>query len=108
MLFTCFSHIVFKVILNIILDILHGEQVESCDINICCRHVAEAAPPHSHFIPMVLQSDIRKQFTGFECDQMRKLENPPQDMMSFGTNLDDLTTVASSYPSTRGMCSRQG
>ncbi|XP_052232810.1 integrator complex subunit 8-like isoform X2 [Dreissena polymorpha] len=65
-------------------------------------HVAEAAPAHSHFVPMVLQSDIRNHFTGYECDQMRKLENGIQrDNMSFGTTLDDLTTVASSYPSTR-------
>ncbi|KAH3776827.1 hypothetical protein DPMN_178260 [Dreissena polymorpha] len=67
-------------------------------------HVAEAAPAHSHFVPMVLQSDIRNHFTGYECDQMRKLENGIQrDNMSFGTTLDDLTTVASSYPSTRGI-----
>lgn len=64
-------------------------------------HVAEAAPPHSHFIPMVLQSEIRNHFTGYECDQMRKLENGNKDHMSFGTTLDDLTTVASSYPSSR-------
>ncbi|KAL4235107.1 Integrator complex subunit 8 [Mactra antiquata] len=65
-------------------------------------HVAEAAPSHSHFIPMVLQSDIRQHFTGYECDQMRKLEDGNKfDPMSFGNTLDDLTTVASSYPSTR-------
>ena len=66
------------------------------------RHVAELAPPHSHFVPMILSSDIRKHFTGIECDQLRRLENKNNDNMSFGTTLDDLTTVASSYPSTRG------
>ncbi|WAR11293.1 INT8-like protein, partial [Mya arenaria] len=64
-------------------------------------HVAEAAPSHSHFVPMVLQSDIRNHFTGYECDQLRKLEQGTKDNMSFSTTLDDLTTVASSYPSTR-------
>ena len=51
---------------------------------------------------MILSSDIRKHFTGIECDQLRRLENKTNDNMSFGTTLDDLTTVASSYPSTRG------
>lgn len=66
------------------------------------RHVAELAPPHSHFVPMILSSDIRKHFTGIECDQLQRLENKNNDNMSFGTTLDDLTTIASSYPSTRG------
>ena len=52
---------------------------------------------------MVLSSDIRKHFSGIESDQLRRLENNNKaDSISFGTTLDDLTTVASSYPSTRG------